>query len=704
MKITNLLQQTFQLKAAQKIALKRLNIETVHDMLYHLPTRYESFQHETQDLQLKAKVSIKGQIKKINMRRVFRKNTMMTEAEILTLDNKVIKAMWFNQPYIAKKFPVGSDVIINGQVTGKEDKKYIANPDIKPISNLTIVTPKDTEELIPIYPESVGISSLWFRTKIDKILNEIEEIKDPIPQKILDKYSLPTLKDAFLFIHKPKRTNDIETAKKRFAFDEVFLMQIMKQKERHLFLQKNTLKIKPKKEELQTIKNRFSFELTECQKKVVTETLKDLEGKNGPMQRILQGEVGSGKTAVAGAIMHTVVNTTPPNQKAGRLQVAYLAPTEILAEQQYNFFKEFFSHIEINIGLITSKKGRKFPSKIDKTKDTEISKNQLKSWVESGEVSILVGTHALIQKDIKFKNLGLVIIDEQHRFGVEQRNTLLRQDKVTPHMLSMSATPIPRTLALTVYGDLDISIIDELPKNRKQVKTTLLTESQKEKAYKKIDQEIKKGRQAYIVCPRVEDGDDTLNLHSVDEEEKIIKEKFRNYKIAKLHGKLKQDKKTEIIKDFRDKKIDILITTTVVEVGIDIPNATLMIIENAERFGLSQLHQLRGRITRGEHESHCFLISDTKAEITLERLKLLTETTDGFKLAEKDLDLRGAGELFGLSQSGISDFGMQALKNPKLVEITQKEARDLVEADPELIEHIDIELEIQRRHFSRGNS
>ncbi len=405
-----------------------------------------------------------------------------------------------------------------------------------------------------------------------------------------------------------------------------------------------------------------------------------------PMSRLLEGDVGSGKTAVAAAATYATVRTRPDKQTFGTLQVAYMAPTEILAKQHFESFINYFEHFQINIGLITGSGAYKFPSKTSSEKATSVSRVQLLKWVASGEIAVLIGTHALIEKSVQFKHLALVIIDEQHRFGTNQRRKLAKKETRLPHLLSMTATPIPRTLALTVYGDLDLTLLDEMPPGRKPIITEIVKQSERGVTYEKIRMELRAGRQAYVICPRIDEPDPekefALMARSVTEEAKRLKrDVFQEYTIAILHGKMTPKEKDETMARFTKHEVDILVATSVIEVGVNVPNATMIFIEGAERFGLAQLHQLRGRVVRSNHQAYCFICTESRGEHTLMRLKALTTAKNGFILAEQDLLQRGPGELGGRKQWGISDIGMEALKNLKLVEAARKEALALVGED-----------------------
>lgn len=418
------------------------------------------------------------------------------------------------------------------------------------------------------------------------------------------------------------------------------------------------------------------FALTSAQKQSIDDVVRDLKS-GSPMNRLLEGDVGSGKTAVAACAAYIAAKN--------HLQAVYMAPTEILAQQHFDGFCKLFGHSNIKIGLLTSSLSQKFPSKIDPHGSTHISRSQLLKWAREGEFSILIGTHAVIQKKVVFKNLALAMVDEQHRFGVFQRSKLRKKEQREPHFLSMSATPIPRTLALAIYADLDVSIIDELPPGRKYIETRLVRPSDRSSVYEFIRARLLGGEQVFVICPRISapDAEDlvSLEMKSVKEEYKKLKEKiFPEFEIAMMHGKLAPKEKESVMRAFKEGKTNIMVSTSVVEVGVDVPNATVIMIEGAERFGLAQLHQFRGRVGRGEKQSYCFLFPQKYSAPIFQRLKALTEAKTGFELAEYDLQFRGAGELAGSRQSGISDIGMEALKNLKMVEAARNEARDMVES------------------------
>lgn len=683
MRLAEPLSSHFRLTDIQKGALNKLGIKTARDLLYHLPHRYEQAGAEgsVAGLVLGAEVTLVGTLKKLEAKKGWKSRIPMTEGFLEDATGK-IKVRWFNQPYIAKMYGEGALVRATGKVTGSADKLYLANPQLQKISatetGIFKTSPSEAwRGLLAQYPESRGVSSLWFRSAIKKVLPLIE-VEDPIPAALLKKYSLPTLKTALVWAHAPKKLKDAEAARKRFAFEEVFYIQLERQAARLAAQSEQSFVIYT---EVDEFVKAFPFKATGAQSKAIASIVKDLRSGH-PMSRLLEGDVGSGKTAVAAAAAYAAVES--------RLQVAYMAPTEILAKQHFESFIQFFSGI--NIGLITGSGCFKFPSKINPRSYTPISRSQLLKWVANGEIPIVLGTHALIQKSVQFKHLALVIIDEQHRFGTNQRRALAKKDNKLPHLLSMTATPIPRTLALTIYGDLDLTLLDEMPPGRKRVITEIIRPNERSKAYAKMRQELMAGRQAYVICPRIDEPDPdkafALQAKSVKEEAKRLKKDiFPEYEIEILHSKMTPAQKDKVMARFSSREIDILVATSVVEVGVNVPNATMIVIEGAERFGLSQLHQLRGRVVRSTHQAYCFVCPESKGEQTMARLKALATAKSGFELAEADLLQRGPGELAGRKQWGISDVGMEAIKNLKLVEAARQEALALVQKDPNLLKY-----------------
>ncbi len=641
----------------------------------------------------------------------------MSEAIIEDVSGS-IPVIWFNQPYLAKMFSVGQTVELTGKVTLNKGKLPLVNPSTReekllPIdSHDSLFSKADGGVLTPLYAETKGISSEWFSHAIARALGELKTIEDHVPEDILKTYSLPGLKTALVWIHSPKNKDDALKARKRFAFDEIFQINLARGQERVRIAKEQAYSINAKSVDVGNFISRFPFPLTGAQEKSINHILEDLE-KDSPMSRLLEGDVGSGKTAVAATAVYATVMNRPlkplsptevrasssaglvgkerEKQTFGSLQVAYMAPTEILATQHFESFIEYFRHTGISIALITGSGCRKFPTKVasSQTPWTTISRTQLQKWIANGEIPIVIGTHAIIQKSLVFKHLALAIIDEQHRFGLNQRKQIAKKDQHFPHLLSMTATPIPRTLALTIYGDLDLSLLDEMPLGRKQIITEIVMPNKREEIYEKVRTLLKEGRQAYIICPRIDEPDPEMAKAVIaksvmQEAKRLQKDIFPEYRIGVVHSKMTKDKKEAAMEDFYAHETDMLVATSVVEVGVNVPNATVIIIEGAERFGLAQLHQLRGRVMRSSHQSYCYLFAEAKSDKTRERMGIFTKAKNGFELAEYDLELRGTGELTGLKQWGISDIGMEALRNTKLVEAAQRSAKEIIKTDPEL--------------------
>lgn len=691
----------FRLNNYQKQALERLDLETVRDLLYHFPTRYVTTTgaQYINELTEGDDALVFGQITNLETQKTYRSGIPLARGKLVD-ETGEIEIVWFHQPYIAKMLKNKSDVKISGKVSKHSGKLQITNPEYEVISKRpekigsNLFNQKADAETgsenapesfsIPIYKESRGITSKWMHHAMKKLLRPavLEQLKDPLPDSVKKQYNLPDIQTALFWIHTPKREHLAQSAQKRFAFEEIFLLELFNAKRRQALAEEPSYEIVATNERIEEFTGRFDFELTDAQKRAVDEIAEDMKTLPA-MARLLEGDVGSGKTVVAGAASYLVAQTTPPGRKHGHLQTAYMAPTEILARQHFESFVEYFAHLPINIGFISGSGCKKFPSKIDPTIATDISKRQLLDWMKEGIISIVIGTHSLIQKSVEFKHLGLVIVDEQHRFGVNQRKSMTNKDGRLPHFLSMSATPIPRTLALTLYGDLDLSVLDELPAGRSPAKTRVVEETERENVYDDIRTRLQEGRQAYVICPRIHepdpDEDTQMNLVSVEAMSEKLEKEFPNFTVGQLHGQMSTDKKDEVMQAFLDNEIQILVATSVVEVGVNVPNATTIIIEDAERFGLAQLHQLRGRVQRSSHDSFCYLFAEIKSETTAQRLEALEESADGFELAEKDLAIRGAGELIGTSQSGISDTAMKALKNPDLVKLARESAQKVLD-------------------------
>ncbi len=704
MNAADLVEQHFtRLKPEQKRALHKLGIRTIRDLLYHFPARYESSGSvgTIAGVQTGAEVTLYGTVRKPDIRKTWKSRRPIAEAWLEDASGK-IKMMWFSQPYIAKTLHDGMVVKVSGRVAGEGAKIYLANPSIdkSPVAPDAIhdslfvkgAAPED-ETLYPIYPESQGVSSLWFLHAVKKVFeaHAHEHLEDPIPSDILARYKLPSLSSALVFIHAPQKLSDASAARKRFAFEEVFALQLVMQQRRRALLREEALPVAVDRKALASFVASFPFPATAAQLHAIDAIVGDFE-KTHPMLRLLEGDVGSGKTAVAAATAYLVATSLPKGRIAGTLQVAYLCPTEILAKQHFSTFVSYFRDHPIPIGLITGSECRKFPSRVRYEESAKLSKAAFKKMVANGEIPIVIGTHALIEKSLSFKYFAYAIIDEQHRFGTMHRQKLATKSSIAPHLLSMTATPIPRTLALTLYGDLDLTLLDEMPVGRKSVITEVLGPKERERAYERVRAELVAGHQAYVICPRIDEPDPAkelaLQAKSVKAEAaRLKKEIFPEATIDILHSKMRPAEKEETMKRFENGDINILVATSVVEVGVNVPNATVILIEGAERFGLAQLHQLRGRVIRSTHQSYCFALPESSGETTRERMKAFKNAKNGFELAEYDLALRGAGELAGGKQWGVSDIAMEALKNLKLVEAARTEATQLVARDPDLRNH-----------------
>jgi len=715
-----------QINKDHTLGLSRLHIITIQDLLHHFPTRYADLREigGTGSLAKGQPVTLYGVMEKVSVRRSFKGHIPMTEARIVDNTGSV-RAIWFNQAYIGKMYPEGTRVKVSAIV--QEDTKgfLLSNPSIEKATevipegseSLFATTTNDTSFLTPVYPETKGVSSLYLYTLLKKAIARgvLDHVTDPIPEHILEKLHLPSRKDALLYIHFPKNEALTIAARKRFAFEEIFYMQIKQYREKVAAKNSLSYPISIPQKTLSEFIDSFPFTPTDAQRDAIASILDDI-ARNEPMGRLLEGDVGSGKTFVAGVVSYAVLHNRI-DDNGPRLQVAYLAPTEILAKQHFESFIEYFKGTGIELGLLTGSGCKKFPSKLADT-PTDISRSQLIKWLKDGRVSIVIGTHALIQKSVSFANLALIIIDEQHRFGVKQRAALSRRhspnnkashEKETsdrtlkiPHLLSMTATPIPRTLALTMFGDLDLTVIDTLPKNRKKIITEIIRTTKRNEMYEHVRKELQAGRQVYVICPRIDEQDEEekqkRQLKSVKEEaERLAEVIFPEFVVDILHSKLKKEEKEEVMEDFLAKRSDILVATSVVEVGVNVPNATVIIIEHADRFGLAQLHQLRGRVGRAEHQSYCYLFTESQGETSYKRLQALVKAKNGFELAEQDMLARGIGTLNDGKQWGLSDLAMEAIKNPKLVEIARREARALIDSDQTLEQHQDLKITIEER-------
>lgn len=646
--------------------LEQLGVKTVEDLLLYFPRAYNDQSEFTKIIEIRTDElnTIKGKI--TNLVNISTRNGKKISKGLFTDETGSIQLIWFNQPHLTRMLPRNQEIILSAKAKFSFGKVSLQNPTFEVVKKYEEQI--HTGRIVPSYHETEGINSKWIREKLKPLVDDwLQFFEEYMPKEILEEQCLISYKEAIKNAHFPKNEEMLTKARQRLAFDELFLLQLkVLQKKWHWqskSKESDSKVIDTKVEVIQQAIKQLPFELTNAQKRVLKEILDDLK-KDYPMTRLVQGDVGSGKTIVAAlAALNAVKNS---------YQVAIMAPTEILAKQHYQTFIKILQPFNINIQFIAGSTTKK-------------QKENVIRQMKTGTMDIIIGTHALIQEGIGFKNLGLAIIDEQHRFGVKQRDILKQQG--APHLLNMTATPIPRTLAITLYGDQDLSIIDEMPKGRQEILTRVVPEKKRQEAYLWIEDQIKKGRQAFIICPLIDESD-VLEVKAVLTEFEHLKGNiFPNLNIGLLHGKLKQEEKDQIMEDFKANKTSILVSTSVIEVGIDVPNATIMLIEGSERFGLAQLHQFRGRVGRGEHQSYCFLFTGNLSEEGSTRMKAMEQHSSGFKLAEIDLELRGPGEIYGVRQSGIPDLKMASLTDSKTIEKARKAAEQIIDKDPELKKH-----------------
>lgn len=630
-------------------ALKKLGLHSVQDLIFYYPFRYNDFSQTVSinDLGPQQTITVLGKIQTIQNIRTPRKRMILTRASIAD-KNGTLEAIWFNQPFLVQSLKKGQKIYLSGLVELGPQGYLLKNPEYELYKQKTT----HTARIVPIYNVRRGLTPKWLRYLVSSVTELIPKIPDHLPAKIRQENSLVPLAYALREVHFPQNQKTALQAKKRLAFDEFFLLQLKALKTK-IKIQKEQAPSIPLNIKLaQSFTRALPFKLTNGQRKAAWEILKDLE-KPKPANRLLEGDVGAGKTVVAALAMLQTI-------KAG-YRAILMAPTEILAAQHYQAILGLLKKFQVKIGLCTRTK------KINP------------------QAPLIIGTHALIQDKIRFSKLGLIIVDEQHRFGVRQRAQLKRKTSdLSPHFLSMTATPIPRSLALTLYGDLDISVIRELPPGRKKIITRIIPPQQRKKAYQFIQKRIEKKEQVFVICPLIEESD-KLGVKAATAEQKKLQSKiFPHFKIGLLHGKLKTAEKEKVMTLFQKRKIQILVSTAVVEVGIDVPQATVMVIEGAERFGLASLHQFRGRVGRSHKQAHCFLFSNSQNPQTLKRLRALVSSRNGFELAEYDLRFRGPGEIFGTRQSGYLDLKIGSLLDYALIKKSRAAAESLTNQDPDL--------------------
>ncbi len=665
-------------KKAEKMS--KLGIKTIKDALYYFPRQFEDRSREKKIFQLEDSEKVTVKVRINNIVNLKANKLTITRFEVSDETGKA-SLIFFNRAYLRNTFRVGDIVRVFGTVKIEGNSKVeMHNCEIEYEK-----TEKNTGIIVPVYSLTYGVSNKDVMGVIRNVFeNSDVRIKEYLPKELISKYNMCDINFAIKSMHFPIRKEDLKVAMFRLIFEEFLFMQL------GLFSIKggnSTVRgIEfEHRSKLDEIEDSLPFRLTKAQKRALNEIIDDMKSPK-VMNRLVQGDVGSGKTVVAQlALANAVLNG---------YQGAYMAPTEILAKQHYESFTEFFRDKDIKVEILTGSTRKK-------------EGQEILERLSAGDIDILIGTHALIEDRVEFKKLGLVITDEQHRFGVRQRGKLNSKSE-NPDVMVMTATPIPRTLALILYGDLDISIIDELPPGRKAIETIAIEKNKRKKYYmSSVRSEIEKGRQAYIVCPLVEESE-VLEVQSATEVyEELANEMFPDLRVGLLHGKMKAKEKDEIMEAFKNHELDILVSTTVIEVGVNVPNATLMIVENAERFGLSQLHQLRGRVGRGSEKSYCTLIYDSKTKVCKQRMDIMEETNDGFKISEKDLEIRGPGDFFGTRQHGLPELKVANLfKHMKILRMVQKEAREIYSKDPalELKENQGIKYKIEEMFKSIGEN
>jgi ATP-dependent DNA helicase RecG len=667
--------------------LERLGVRAIRDLLYLFPRRYDDFSalKTINQLQRGEEVTIVGTVWQTSNRDTQR-GLVITES-VLSDGTGTIKATWFNQPYLVRQLRPGRQVVLSGKVDLYLGRLIFQSPEWELLDRELI----HTARIVPVYPLTEGLGAKWMRRLMRRTVDTwAPRVTDPLPDDVRQRWNLFELTQALIQIHFPDSHDALRQARRRLSFDEFLLIQLGALHQRHLWRKEEGQPLRTDEAVLSAFLEGLPFKLTGAQQRVLSEILADLQQPR-PMSRLLQGDVGSGKTVVATAAMLVTA--------ANSAQSVLMAPTEILAEQHFNTISRLLdreggdsgSRPLARIGLLTGS-----------LKQSE--KEARRQEIAMGEVNIVVGTHALIQEGVEFDDLALAIIDEQHRFGVAQRGSL-RSKGHAPHVLVMTATPIPRTLALTIYGDLDISVIDEMPPGRQEIKTKWLAPRERERAYRFVRHQIQQGRQAFIICPLIEESDKVEAKAAVAEYQRLQREVFPDLKLGLLHGKMRPDEKDAVMAKFYQGELDVLVSTPVVEVGIDVPNATVMLIEGANRFGLAQLHQFRGRVGRGEHQSYCLLVADTVSQDAEARLMAVEATQDGFELAEEDLKLRGPGEFFGTRQSGLPELRVARLSDMDVLEQARAAAQYIFEQDPDLAapEHSLLAQQVSQFWQSRGD-
>lgn len=648
--------------------LAAAGLYTVGDLINFLPRRHEDFSEVVQIANIHpGKATIRARCEKIATRPV-RRGLRITTATLAD-DSGKLQAVWFNQPYRETQLKAGDEFFFSGEFEFNYNKYQLSNPSAEKVTDM----PVQTDRFLPVYRSIKGLKSQLVRKILIELRPLMTMLPETLPPSVVQNEKLLSRSDAILGMHFPKSAEDVALARERLAFEELFQLLLASQLNRDENAKLVGWHIPFDQAVVADFVKQLPFELTGAQRRAAWEVIQDFE-KQTPMNRLLQGDVGSGKTVVAGLAARQAA--------ASGFQTALMAPTEILASQHAETLSRLLEPFGVSVGLLTgSVKG--------------VARKTLYEQIATGGVDVVVGTHALIQEAVKFHKLGFVVIDEQHRFGVKQRQELLTKSEHMPHLLAMTATPIPRSLALTVYGELDVSILNELPKGRKPIETKLWSPNSQAQLYEKVDAEITKGRQGYVICSLIDDNPDN-ELKSVQAEYvKLQNSIFKHRRIGLMHGKMKPDEKDAVMTLFSNGELDILVSTTVVEVGVDVPNATVMIIENADRFGLSQLHQLRGRVGRSSHQSYCYLVMSDSKKPT-QRLKEIEKSQDGFYLAEVDLKLRGPGEIYGRSQHGALNLQIATLSDTRLIARAQKQAKQFVASKLDLLQYNQLAAQVEQ--------
>ncbi|HPV70516.1 MAG TPA: ATP-dependent DNA helicase RecG [Candidatus Magasanikbacteria bacterium] len=659
-------------KKALSRKLHSLGLIKAQDLLYYFPFRYDDYSQTVavKNIIPDVPLTVFGRLQLLTNRRSFARGKMVTEG-IVADETGQVKVIWFNQPYLIKNLQVGDEIFLAGKAELNKYGLQLVNPVYEKArkngNNL------NTGRLVPVYSTTSGLSQKQIRFLLSLVLEAVPTLSDWLPEEISRQFNFLSLAESLREVHFPTAEEKFLQAKNRFQLEELLLIQLRNEKSRlNLLNSQSAGRLKFNQEAVQAFVNHLPFQLTPNQKTAAWEILQDLE-KVQPMNRLLDGDVGSGKTVVA---VMTCLNCA-----VNGYQAALMAPTEILANQHFETLSKLLEGFPVKIALLTSKQ-----YKFSARGSNPGSKKELVEKIKAGEVDLIVGTQSLIAEKLKFKKLGLVIVDEQHRFGVAQRHKIQTKGrgKKQPHFLSMTATPIPRSYALSLYGDLDLSLIKHKPLDRKPIITKLVEEINRQKAYDFIRQQVVLGRQIFVVCPLIEDKKNSDKKSVLTEYQKLSQEIFPDLRVNYLHGKMLAKEKEELMNGFLNKDFDILISTSVVEVGVDVPNASVIMIEGAERFGLAQLHQFRGRVGRSSHQSYCLLFSGTLGSKTKQRLQYFTENEDGFSLAEKDLEMRGPGEVFGTNQHGFPELKIADLSDLDLVKKSREIARTILKKDPSL--------------------